>query len=119
VIASTNPFMKVSVVIPCFNEQKTIEQIVQAVRKAPLPEREIILVDDGSNDGTTAILRERITPLVDRIIYLPDNRGKGAALRRGFREAQARPLSSKMLTWSMTRKSITNYWSQSTEGSQT
>jgi len=79
--------MKVSVVIPCFNERKTIEQIVQAVCKAPLPEREIILVDDGSNDGTTAILTERITPLVDRIIYLPDNRGKGAALRAGFSAA--------------------------------
>jgi glycosyltransferase involved in cell wall biosynthesis len=79
--------MKVSVVIPCFNERKTIEQIVRSVCKAPLPDREIILVDDGSNDGTTAILREQITPLVDRIIYLPDNRGKGAALRAGFSAA--------------------------------
>jgi glycosyltransferase involved in cell wall biosynthesis len=76
--------MKVSVVIPCFNERHTIEQIVDAVRKAPLAEREIILVDDGSNDGTTAVLNQSIAPLVDRIIDLPNNQGKGAALRAGF-----------------------------------
>jgi glycosyltransferase involved in cell wall biosynthesis len=79
--------MKVSVVIPCFNERDTIEQIVAAVRKAPLAECEIIVVDDGSNDGTTAVLKERITSLVDRIIYQPDNYGKGAALRAGFAAA--------------------------------
>ncbi len=76
--------MKVSVVIPCFNEHDTIEQIVNAVRMAPLSEREIIVVDDGSTDGTTAVLKEKIAPLVDRIIYHPHNRGKGAALRAGF-----------------------------------
>jgi len=76
--------MKVSVIIPCFNECSTIERIVEAVRKAPLADREIIIVDDGSTDGTTTLLKERITPPVDRIIYQPDNRGKGAALRTGF-----------------------------------
>jgi glycosyltransferase involved in cell wall biosynthesis len=76
--------MKVSVVIPCFNERDTIEQIVNAVRMAPLSEREIIVVDDGSTDGTTAVLKKKIAPLVDRIIYHPHNRGKGAALRAGF-----------------------------------
>jgi glycosyltransferase involved in cell wall biosynthesis len=76
--------MKVSVIIPCFNECSTIEQIVDAVRQAPLADREIIIVDDGSTDGTTTLLKERITPLVDRIIYQPDNRGKGAALRTGL-----------------------------------
>ncbi len=79
--------MKVSVVIPCFNERDTIERIIDAVRRAPLADREIIVVDDGSNDGTTSVLKERITPLVDRIIYQRGNQGKGAALRAGFAAA--------------------------------
>lgn len=79
--------MKVSVVIPCFNERDTIERIIDAVRRAPLADREIIVVDDGSSDGTTSVLKERITPLVDRIIYQPGNQGKGAALRAGFAAA--------------------------------
>lgn len=79
--------MKVSVVIPCFNECNTIEQIVDAVRRAPLADREIIIVDDGSRDGTTALLKEKIALLVDRIIYQAENCGKGAALRAGFAAA--------------------------------
>jgi glycosyltransferase involved in cell wall biosynthesis len=79
--------MRVSVVIPCFNERETIEQIIDAVRRAPLPDREIIVVDVGSSDGTTAVLKEKITPLVDCIIYQPQNQGKGAALRTGFAAA--------------------------------
>ncbi|MEP7014970.1 MAG: glycosyltransferase family 2 protein [Verrucomicrobiota bacterium] len=76
--------MKVSVIIPCFNERDTIEKIIGAVRSASLQEREIIVVDDGSTDGTTALLKEKIEPLVDRVIYQSPNRGKGAALRAGF-----------------------------------
>jgi glycosyltransferase involved in cell wall biosynthesis len=79
--------MKVSVVIPCFNERGTIEQIAQAVRTAPLDDLEIIVVDDGSTDGTTEILKEKVAPVVDRIIYQPRNRGKGAGLRIGFAAA--------------------------------
>jgi glycosyltransferase involved in cell wall biosynthesis len=79
--------MKVSVVIPCFNERGTIEQIARAVRAAPLNNVEIIVVDDGSTDGTTEVLKERVAPIVDRILYQPRNRGKGAALRTGFAAA--------------------------------
>jgi glycosyltransferase involved in cell wall biosynthesis len=79
--------MKVSIVIPCYNERDTIEQIVEAVRSAPLTSREIIIVDDCSKDGTQALLRERISPMVDHIIYHPVNQGKGAALRSGFAAA--------------------------------
>ena len=76
--------MKVSIVIPCFNERNTIERVVDTVCNAPLPKREIIVIDDGSTDGTTTVLKEKIAPLVDQIIYQPNNIGKGAALRLGF-----------------------------------
>jgi glycosyltransferase involved in cell wall biosynthesis len=79
--------LKVSIVIPCYNEKATIEKIVGAVCSAPIESREIIVVDDGSQDGTQVLLKERISKLVDRIIYHPVNRGKGAALRSGFAAA--------------------------------
>src|SRR5207247_9267053 len=76
--------MKVSIVIPCYNEKNTIEKIVEAVRSALIQSKEIIVVDDCSQDGTQAVLKEKISQMVDRIIYHPVNRGKGAALRSGF-----------------------------------
>jgi glycosyltransferase involved in cell wall biosynthesis len=76
--------MKVSIVIPCYNEKNTIEKIVEAVRSAPIQRKEIIVIDDCSGDGTQAVLKERLSQKVDRIIYHPVNRGKGAALRSGF-----------------------------------
>src|SRR5260370_20460464 len=79
--------MKVSIVIPCYNEKNTIEQIVEAVRNAPIESREIIVVDDCSQDGTQAVLKEKISQMVDQVIYHPVNRGKGAALRSGFAAA--------------------------------
>src|SRR5947208_4372816 len=79
--------MKVSIVIPCYNEKNTIEKIVEAVRSAPIENKEIIIVDDCSGDGTGAVLKEKISQMVDRIIYHPVNRGKGAALRSGFAAA--------------------------------
>jgi glycosyltransferase involved in cell wall biosynthesis len=79
--------MKVSIVIPCYNEKKSIEHLVEAVRNAPLENREIVVVDDCSNDGTQTLLKERVSQVVDRIIYHPVNRGKGAALRSGFAAA--------------------------------
>jgi glycosyltransferase involved in cell wall biosynthesis len=79
--------MKISVVIPCYNEKDTIEEIVLAVRAAPVPEKEIIVVDDGSSDGTIPVLKEKIAVLVDKIIFHEFNRGKGAALRSGFQAA--------------------------------
>jgi glycosyltransferase involved in cell wall biosynthesis len=76
--------MRISVVIPCFNERETIEQVVRAVRESTIPDLEIIVVDDGSTDGSVDVLREKISPMVDRIVYRPRNEGKGAALRDGF-----------------------------------
>src|SRR6266446_3058530 len=79
--------MKVSIVIPCYNEKNTIAKIVEAVRSAPVENKEIIVIDDGSNDGTQTLLREKLSGVVDQIIYHPVNRGKGAALRTGFEAA--------------------------------
>jgi glycosyltransferase involved in cell wall biosynthesis len=79
--------MKVSIVIPCYNEKNTIERIIEGVRDAPLKSKEIIVVDDCSKDGTQTVLRERVSQMVDQIIYHPVNRGKGAALRSGFAAA--------------------------------
>ena len=79
--------MKVSIVIPCYNEKDTIEKIVAVVRTAAIENKEIIVIDDGSQDGTQAVLKERLSKIVDRIIYHPTNRGKGAALRSGFAAA--------------------------------
>ena len=79
--------MKLSIVIPCYNERHTIRSIVEAVRAAPVRDKEIIIVDDCSTDGTREILRTEITPLVDRVVYHEFNQGKGAALRTGFATA--------------------------------
>ncbi len=76
--------MKLSIVVPCYNERKTIRALVDAVRAAPVTEMEIIIVDDCSQDGTRELLRTEIAPLVDQIIYHEINQGKGAALRTGF-----------------------------------
>lgn len=76
--------MKLSIVIPCYNEAATIRTIVDRVRAAPGPEREIIIVDDCSRDGTRELLRTEIAPLINQIVYHEANQGKGAALRTGF-----------------------------------
>lgn len=79
--------MKLSIVIPCYNERNTIRAIVDAVRASPVADKEIIVVDDCSTDGTRDILKSEIEPLVTRIIYHPVNQGKGAAVRTGFAAA--------------------------------
>lgn len=79
--------MKVSIVIPCYNEKATIEKIVEAVRSAAVGSKEVIIVDDCSQDGTRAVLEEKVSQMVDRIIYHQVNQGKGAALRSGFAAA--------------------------------
>lgn len=76
--------MKLSVVIPCFNEIGTIEQVVKAVKASPVKNCEIIIVDDCSTDGTRQLLKSHIEAQIDRVIYHSKNRGKGAALRTGF-----------------------------------
>jgi glycosyltransferase involved in cell wall biosynthesis len=79
--------MKLSIVIPCYNEVCTIRAIVDRVRTSPVDIKEIIIVDDCSIDGTRDTLRLEIAPLVNQIIYHDINQGKGAALRTGFAAA--------------------------------
>lgn len=79
--------LKLSIIIPCYNEKSTIREIVEAVKASPVKNKEIIIVDDCSTDGTRDILKETIAPLVDKVVYHQVNKGKGAALRTGFREA--------------------------------
>ncbi len=79
--------MKLSVVVACYNEAGTIEKIIDAVLNAPYTDKEIIVVDDGSTDGTRKILEEKIEPKINRVIYQSGNQGKGAALRQGIRAA--------------------------------
>ena len=78
--------MKLSIIIPCYNESSTIISLIAAVKQSPVKDREIIIVDDGSKDGTRDILGELSDPEV-RVIFHKANQGKGAALRTGFQEA--------------------------------
>ncbi|MBF0565583.1 MAG: glycosyltransferase family 2 protein [Nitrospirae bacterium] len=79
--------MKLSIVIPCYNEAGTIETIVEAIRNSPYPDKEIVLVDDFSTDGTRELIMDRIAGRVDVAIYHDRNMGKGAALRSGIKAA--------------------------------
>ncbi len=79
--------MKLSVVIPCFNELDTIERIIEAVRAAPWPDKEIIVVDDASTDGTREKLMGPLAARIDRLEMHSVNQGKGAALRSGIKLA--------------------------------
>jgi glycosyltransferase involved in cell wall biosynthesis len=79
--------LKLSVIIPCYNERQTIRKIVDAVRASPYQNKQIIIVDDYSIDGTRGILKGEIAPLVDIILYHDQNYGKGAALRTGIKAA--------------------------------
>jgi len=75
---------EISVVIPCYNEVSTIEAILDAVRASEIRDKEIIVVDDASSDGTREKLRSLEGQPGLRVIFHERNRGKGAALRAGF-----------------------------------
>ncbi len=76
--------MKISVVIPCYNEHTTIRKIVKRVKRSPVDLHEIIIVDDSSQDGTREILKEWEGDPLIHVLYHEMNQGKGAALRTGF-----------------------------------
>ena len=76
--------MKLSVIIPCYNEVKTIREVVLSVKNSSIENIEIIVVDDCSSDGTRELLQSEIESQVDRVAYHSQNLGKGAALNTGF-----------------------------------
>ena len=75
--------MDLSIVVPVYNERKTIKEVIKKLQALPL-ETKIILVDDGSTDGTRAILEKYTNEENTKIVFQPENGGKGAALREGF-----------------------------------
>ncbi|MDQ1509827.1 MAG: hypothetical protein QOG50_1671, partial [Actinomycetota bacterium] len=80
---------KLSVIVPVFNERNTLVEILRRMRAVELPdgiESEIIVVDDGSSDGTRDVLRQLGDSTV-RVVMHDVNRGKGAAVRTGFKHA--------------------------------
>ena len=78
--------MKLSIIIPVFNEAPTVKKIINLVQSQPLPKitKEIIVIDDGSTDGSTKIIKS--TPNIKKV-FLPVNSGKGAAIRAGLKQA--------------------------------
>jgi glycosyltransferase involved in cell wall biosynthesis len=81
--------MKLSIVVPVYNEKNTIREIINRIRSAPVAnlQKEIIVVDDFSTDGTRELLENELSSLVDQVLYQEKNKGKGAALRTGFSHA--------------------------------
>jgi len=79
--------VEVSIIIPCYNEERTLARILSAVRSSSVESIEIIVVDDGSDDGSVALLEGELKPQVDILIKHERNQGKGAALRSGITRA--------------------------------
>ncbi len=81
--------MKLSIIIPCYNEIATIDEIIDAVNNSPYPDKEIIIIDDYSTDGTRDKLKNTIeeSGRVSQVLYHDVNQGKGAALRTGIKAA--------------------------------
>jgi len=76
-----------SVVIPCYNEIVTIEKLIDTVRASPYANKQIIVVDDASRDGTRALLEGPLRSRIDKLVCHERNQGKGAALRSGIAAA--------------------------------
>lgn len=77
--------LKLTVIIPCYNEKDTLEKCLDAVRDCGLGNIEIIVIDDCSTDGTREIIKEKLMPKIDKALFHKRNCGKGRALRSGFR----------------------------------
>jgi len=76
--------MKLSIIIPCYNEKLYLPELLLRVKRSLVREKEIILVDDGSDDGTDQLIRDQLAGEVDKVVYHSHNRGKGAAIRSGL-----------------------------------
>ena len=79
--------MKISIIIPCFNEENTIEKIVNKILDLKNLDLEIILVDDNSTDGSKNIIETKIKNRVNKVIFNDRNYGKGYSIRKGIEVA--------------------------------
>src|SRR5262245_7592584 len=110
--------MKVSIVIPCYNEKATIEKIVEAVRAAPIQSKEIIIVDDGSRDGTKKVLNE-ISNTIDQVIIILPIAARGQHCGAVLRQRPVILFSFKTRTWSTAPKIIPRSLSHYSRAKQT
>jgi len=76
---------KLSIIIPCYNEIKTIEKVIEKVKNSKISNQEIIVVDDNSVDGTRELLQKKDKNFVDKAVYHETNLGKGAAVKTGIK----------------------------------
>lgn len=79
--------MLISIIIPCYNEIHTLDKIIDLVNDQKQVNKEIILVDDCSSDGTKELIEDKIFKKVDKVIYHKKNHGKGAAVRSGIKNS--------------------------------
>ena len=79
--------MLVSIIIPCFNEKDYIEIVIEKILNLQNITKEIIIVDDHSTDGTREILEQKLKNKVSKIIFSPENQGKGSAIKLGIEHA--------------------------------
>tara|TARA_B100000287_G_scaffold412961_1_gene444004 strand:+ start:707 stop:1393 length:687 start_codon:yes stop_codon:yes gene_type:complete len=80
--------MKISIVIPCYNESSTISKIIEKVKNEKNYDKEIIVIDDFSTDGTREILKNDISEKIDELILNDRNFGKGYSVRQGIKRAR-------------------------------
>jgi glycosyltransferase involved in cell wall biosynthesis len=79
--------LTLSIIIPCYNEKNTIEKLLQSVCNSPVENKQIIVVDDGSTDGTRKLLDNGLKQYIDKLVLQDFNKGKGAAIRAGIQHA--------------------------------
>jgi len=79
--------MKLSIIIPCFNEVQTIKAILERVSHSGIDDQEVIVVDDGSTDGTREALTNELNVLIDHLEFHESNKGKGCAIQTGIAKA--------------------------------
>ena len=79
--------IKLSVIVPCFNEINTINEVIKKIKNSEIKSKEIIIVDDGSSDGSREYLK-KLNDSQIKIIYHPRNKGKGAAINTGIKAAK-------------------------------
>ena len=97
--------MKLSVIVPCFNEVNTLRDLLVAVKNCGIEDLEIIVVDDYSTDGTRDVLKNLEDKSI-KVLYHERNRGKGAALRTGFKAQQEKFASYRMPILNMIQRNF-------------